>query len=134
MQFSVEQDVQTVFAALQKTHNVPRAKRNALNLEHKKAEMATHISAALVIRMVTSSALPVRAAATLPGLKERERVKMRKLKLGVLLCLSAGVFIIVRRPKKNHPESSKLDGTFSIEQDCSWLNHGGFAMEKAGGH
>jgi hypothetical protein len=58
---------------------------------------------------------------------------MRKLKLSVLLCLSAAVFIIVRRPK-NHPESSKLDGTFSIEEDCSWLNHGGFAMEKTGGH
>jgi hypothetical protein len=84
-------------------------------------------SATITPRMVTSSGLPVRAAAILPGLEERERLKMRKLKLSVLLCLSAAVFIIVRRPKKNHPESSKLDGTFSIEEDCSWLNHGGFA-------
>ena len=71
-------------AGLQKTHNVLRAKRNALNLENKKAEMQPTISAALAIRMVTSSGLPLRAA-TLPALEERERLKMRKLKLSVLL-------------------------------------------------
>jgi hypothetical protein len=42
-------------------------------------------------------------------------------KLGVLLCLSAAVLIIVRRPKRNHPSE-----TLSTEEDCSWLNHGGF--------
>ena len=57
-------------------------------------------------------------------------VKLQKIPKVTLAFLEA----VRRRPKKNHPESSKLDGTFSIEEDCSWLNHGGFAMEKAGGH
>jgi hypothetical protein len=41
--------------------------------------------------------------------------------LSVLLCLSAAVFVILRRPQRNHPSE-----TLSTEEDCSWLNHGGF--------
>ena len=51
--------------------------------------------------------------------ESHERLKMKKL--SVLLCLSAAVFIIVRRLKRNHPGE-----TLSTEEDCSWLNHGGF--------
>jgi hypothetical protein len=49
--------------------------------------------------------------------------------LSILLCLSAAVFVILRRPQRNHPSE-----TLSTEEDCSWLNHGRFAMEKTGGH
>jgi hypothetical protein len=66
----------------------------------------------------------MQAAATLPGLEERERLKMKKLKLSILLCLSAAVFIILRRPQRNHPSE-----TLSTEEDCSWLNHGRFPTE-----
>jgi hypothetical protein len=60
-------------------------------------------------------------AATLARIlaESHERLKMKKL--SVLLCLSAAVLIIVRRPKRNHPGE-----TLSTEEDCSWLNHGGF--------
>jgi hypothetical protein len=84
--------------------------------------------AATLARMLAESR-DMRAAATLPGLEERERLKMRKLKLSVLLCLSAAVFIIVRRPKRNHPSE-----TPSTEEDCSWLNHGGFPTKGCDGH
>jgi hypothetical protein len=40
----------------------------------------------------------------------------RMLKLSLLLCVSAAVFLILRR---NHPNE-----TPSTEEGCSWLNHG----------
>jgi hypothetical protein len=52
--------------------------------------------------------------------ESHERFKMKKL--SVLLCLSAAVFIIVRKRKNN----KELNGNHSTEEDCSWLNHGGF--------
>jgi hypothetical protein len=62
---------------------------------------------------------------TLPGLQERERLKMKKLKLSAVLCLSAAVFIILKR---NHP-----DKTSSTEEDCSWLNHRRFPAKEFDG-
>jgi hypothetical protein len=56
---------------------------------------------------------------------------MNKLKLSILLCLSAAAFFIARRPQRNHPS-----GSYSTEQEdeCLWVNHGGFARETIGGH
>jgi hypothetical protein len=67
-------------------------------------------------------------AATLATMlaESHERLKMKKL--SVLLCLSAAVFVIVRRPKRNHPGE-----TLSTEEDCSWLNHGGFPIKEFDG-
>jgi hypothetical protein len=63
-------------------------------------------------------------AATLARMlaESHERLKMKKL--SVLLCLSAAVLIIVRRPNRNHASE-----TLSAEEDCSWLNHGGFPTQ-----
>jgi hypothetical protein len=59
--------------------------------------------------------------------ESHERLKVKKL--SVLLCLSAAVLIIVTRPKRNHPSE-----TTSTEEDCSWLNHGGFPTKGFDGH
>jgi hypothetical protein len=80
--------------------------------------------AATVARMLAKSH-DMQAAATLPGLEERERLKMKKLKLSAVLCLSAAVFIILRR---NHS-----DETPSTEEDCSWLNHRRFPTKEFDG-
>jgi hypothetical protein len=50
---------------------------------------------------------------------------MKKLKLSAVLCLSAAVFVILRR---NHPNE-----TPSTEEDCSWLNHGRFPTKEFDG-
>ena len=84
--------------------------------------------AATLVRALAESH-DMEAAAALPGLEERERLEMKRLKLSVLLCLSAAVLIIVRRPQRNHPSE-----TLSTEEDCSWLNHGGFPTKGFDGH
>jgi hypothetical protein len=84
--------------------------------------------AATLVRVLAKSH-DMEAAAALPGLEERERLEMKRLKLSVLLCLAAAVLIIVRRPQRNHPSE-----TLSTEEDCSWLNHGGFPTKGFDGH
>ena len=46
----------------------------------------------------------------------------------MLLCLAAAVFMIVRRPNRNHPNEAT-----STEDDCSWLNHGRFPTKEFDG-